>query len=310
MKMTRFHCPRCKFPLMSSDTAQGWRCTNPSCDMSSIAFPVIDSVPVLIDFDNSVVVRERLLENKASSPVKRRMGWPQRLRKSLLRTKGPTRANAARFLSELKAADSYPVVLVIGGGEVGNGAEALYADPDVIILGTDIYKSDLTHFVSDGHQLPLADSSVHGVWIQAVLEHVLTPSDVVAEIYRVLVPGGLVYAETPFMQQVHEGPYDFTRFTPSGHRWLFRRFEEITSGITRGPGTVLLWSLRYFSTSLFKSGKIGLGVAGTFFWLKYLDSVMSSRHAYDGPSGSFFMGRKSSRTLTPKEIIAYYRGAQ
>jgi len=278
--------------------------------MSKTGFPVIDSVPILIDFENSVVPREGLLDNRASSPVKRRMGWKQRLKKSLLRTEGPTEANAVRFLSELKAANACPVVLVIGGGEIGNGAEALYADPDVTILGTDIYKSDLTHFVSDGHQLPLADSSVHGVWIQAVLEHVLTPSDVVAEIYRVLLPGGLVYAETPFMQQVHEGPYDFTRFTPSGHRWLFRRFEEVTSGTTRGPGTALLWSIRYFSASLFRSGKIGLGIAALFFWLKYLDRLMSDRHSYDGPSGSFFMGKKSSRTLTPKEIIAYYRGAQ
>jgi ubiquinone/menaquinone biosynthesis C-methylase UbiE len=32
------------------------------------------------------------------------------------------------------------------------------------------------------------------VWIQAVLEHVLDPPIVVAEIYRVLRPGGLVYA--------------------------------------------------------------------------------------------------------------------
>ncbi|CAH2407660.1 hypothetical protein MES5069_620012 [Mesorhizobium escarrei] len=32
------------------------------------------------------------------------------------------------------------------------------------------------------------------------------------------------------MQQVHEGAYDFTRFTELGHRWLFRRFETISRG--------------------------------------------------------------------------------
>src|SRR5207237_664581 len=31
----------------------------------------------------------------------------------------------------------------------------------------------------------------------------------------------LVLGDTPFMQQVHEGAYDFTRFALSGHRWLF-----------------------------------------------------------------------------------------
>jgi ubiquinone/menaquinone biosynthesis C-methylase UbiE len=69
--------------------------------------------------------------------------------------------------------------------------------------------------VADGHQLPIADGSVDGVWIQAVLEHVLDPSIVVQEIHRVLTPGGVVYAETPFMQPVHEGAYDFTRFSLS-----------------------------------------------------------------------------------------------
>jgi SAM-dependent methyltransferase len=234
----------------------------------------------------------------------------QRLRKSLLRSKGPTERNALRFLRELKTAYEHPLILVIGGGEIGNGAQALYADPNVTVVGTDIYKSELTQFVSDGHQLPLADASVHGVWIQAVLEHVLTPSDVVAEIHRVLVPYGLVYAETPFMQQVHEGAYDFTRFTPSGHRWLFRWFEEIESGITRGPGSVLIWSLRYFFAGLLNSGRLGLVAAMSFFWLKYFDRLMRRPHAYDGPTGSFFLGRRSSRPVRPIEMVSYYRGAQ
>ena len=52
------------------------------------------------------------------------------------------------------------------------------------------------------------------------------------EIYRVLKSDGIVYIETPFMQQVHGGKYDFTRFTYLGHRRLFARFQEIESGIS------------------------------------------------------------------------------
>ena len=51
----------------------------------------------------------------------------------------------------------------------------------------------------------LADASVDGVIVQAVLEHVLDPRTVAAEVERVLRPRGMVYAETPLMQQVHEG---------------------------------------------------------------------------------------------------------
>ena len=95
------------------------------------------------------------------------------------------------------------------------------SDQAIRLIGFDIYCSTLTQFVADGHQIPLRDGSVDGVLVQAGLEHVLDPWRVVAEIHRVLKDDGLVYAETPFMQQVHEGPYDFTRFTESGHRYLF-----------------------------------------------------------------------------------------
>ena len=94
----------------------------------------------------------------------------------------------------------------------------------------DIYDTPRVQVVADAHQIPIRDEHFDGVVIQAVLEHVLEPQRVADEIWRVLKPGGLVYAETPFMQQVHEGAYDFTRFTESGHRYLFRRFDLIELG--------------------------------------------------------------------------------
>ena len=69
-----------------------------------------------------------------------------------------------------------------------------------------------------------------------MLEHVLDPAQVVAEIHRVLGKDGVVFANTPFMQQVHEGAYDFTRFTLSGHRWLFRNFDLLEAGTSAGVG--------------------------------------------------------------------------
>jgi hypothetical protein len=65
---------------------------------------------------------------------------------------------------------------------------------------------------------------------------------VVAEIFRVLKPNGIVYADT--------GTFDFTRFTRSGHRWLFRHFEEIDSGVSVNAGVALMWSIRYFVRSI------------------------------------------------------------
>ena len=54
-----------------------------------------------------------------------------------------------------------------------------------------------------------------------MLEHAVDPDRVAAGIHRVLKPQALVHAETPIMQQVREGAYDFTWFTVLGHRYLF-----------------------------------------------------------------------------------------
>ena len=172
-----------------------------------------------------------------------------------------------------------------------------------------IYASPLTHFVADAHRIPLADASVDAVWIQAVLEHVLDPWQVVAEIHRVLRDGGVVYAETPFLQQVHEGPYDFTRFTESGHRWLFRRFEAIDSGVVMGTASQLLWSVEHLFRGLFRSVRAGRIAALLLFWLRWFDSLIPAPYAVDAASAVFFLGRKTDEAIRPAEIVGYYQGA-
>ena len=93
-----------------------------------------------------------------------------------------------------------------------------------------------------------------------------------------LRPEGLVYAETPFMQQVHERAYDFSRFTQSGHRWLFRRFSEISAGPVGGAGVALAWSIRYFSRALGAGNKLSRVIVLPFFWIS-----ISMRSAAAGP---------------------------
>ena len=157
-------------------------------------------------------------------------------------------------------------------------------------MAFDVYSSPNVQFLADAHQIPLADSSVDAVVVQAVLEHVLDPRRVVSEIERVLRPDGLVYAETPFMQQVHAGAYDFVRYTSSGHRYLFRSFEELASGPVAGPGTQLLWSVEHLASGLFRSRAAGKVARGVCFWLRYLDSAVPDRFAIDSASAFCFLG--------------------
>jgi hypothetical protein len=142
--------------------------------------------------------------------------------------------------------------------------------------------------------------------VQAVLEHVLEPATVVAELHRVLRSEGLVYAETPFMQQVHERAYDFSRFTQSGHRWLFRQFSEISAGPVSGAGVALAWSIRYFARALGAGDKLSRLIVLPFFWLRFFDPLARGRAAADAASGFFFLGRRAEQSITPDAMPEYY----
>ena len=190
----------------------------------------------------------------------------------------------------------------------------ILANPAVDLVETDVQLAPRTQLVCDAHQLPFAGSSFDGVIAQAVLEHVLDPYRCVAEIHRVLKDGGVVYVETPFMQQVHEGRHDFTRFTHLGHRRLLREFDEISSGATGGPAMALAWSIRHLLISMAPSKRWSMafgGLARLFFWLKYVDKlVIDKPAALDAASGYFFLGRKSGRVLPDRDLLELYRGIQ
>jgi SAM-dependent methyltransferase len=182
------------------------------------------------------------------------------------------------------------------------------------LIETDVSFGARTQAIVDAHNIPFKDGSLDGVVAQAVLEHVLDPQRCVDEIHRVLKPDGLVYAETPFMQQVHAGPYDFTRFTHLGHRRLFRRFEELDSGAVCGPGMALAWTYQYFLMSFFTSGrmrKLATAFAHvTAFWLKWFDAYLIDKPGcLDAASGVYFLGRKSESVYPDSDLIASYRGA-
>jgi SAM-dependent methyltransferase len=261
---------------------------------------------VLVDFEHSILDARQIAASGAATLAPRVTGVARRFR-DLLTARPDTPAYVRQFRQAVPRGGT---VLVVGGGTVGALIQPLYDDPDVRVVGFDIYRSAATQFVADAHQIPVADASIDAVVIIAVLEHVLDPWQVAAEIHRVLKQGGALYAETPFLQHVHEGAYDFTRFTESGHRWLFRRFEHIASGTAGGPGTQLLWSIQHFIRSLTSSRTAARVVSVLFHWLRWFDAAIPEPQSIDGASASYFVGVKSDRSVAPSEMAAYYRGAQ
>jgi SAM-dependent methyltransferase len=217
--------------------------------------------------------------------------------------------NIERFRRSLSEIPS-PLLLMVGSATMGIGTEKLYDDPAIRQIGFDIYPSKLTQFIADAHDIPLADGCVDGVCVQAVLEHVVEPVRVVSEIERVLKPNGLIYAETPFMQQVHEGAYDFTRFTELGHRWLWRRFDAIGRGPLGGPGLSLYWSTRYFLRGLLHHRRLADLASIPFALFALADRFMERGDMIDGASGAFFLGRKRANAVRLDTIVSEYMGAQ
>lgn len=206
-------------------------------------------------------------------------------------------------------------VLVVGCGDGSAGYGALAEVEGARWLETDVSLAGRARIVCDASDLPFNDGQFDLVICIAVLEHVLEPQRCVDEIHRVLCEDGLVYATTPFMQQVHMGEYDFTRFTRSGHRWLFRSFSEVDSGLATGPASVVVWSIEYFLLSLTCSvgaRRIAKGVTRLLLgWVTVLDPLLARRNAaLDGGGGFYFIGRRApGPTLGARDIVAYYRGA-
>lgn len=302
-------CPRCG--AVVGPDGEGWRCSAPACPYATDLFPVVAGTPALVDFEHSVLSAEALRATAAASLVTR-PDRPGIVKRMLHPANKQAPRLAARMvdllLADASATGRRPRILVIGGGTVGDGLEALYADQRVDLLAFDVYASAHVQLVADAHRIPLADGVVDAVVIQAVLEHVLEPTVVVGEIRRVLRDGGVVYADTPFMQQVHEGAYDFTRFTESGHRYLFRDFEQLESGQVAGAGTSLRWSVNYFVRALTRSATLGRLAGLAFFWLSHLDRFLDPRHSLDGANSVFFLGRKGGPAMTPPQAVEHYQG--
>jgi SAM-dependent methyltransferase len=69
------------------------------------------------------------------------------------------------------------------------------------------------NIVASLESLPVAAESFDAVLCTEVIEHVARPDAVLAELQRVLAPGGRICLTVPFVWPLHEEPFDFYRYT-------------------------------------------------------------------------------------------------
>lgn len=129
--------------------------------------------------------------------------------------------------------------------------------------------------VADAECMPFPGALFQRVECDAVLEHVADPRRVMAEIERVLLPGGYAHLVTPFCHPFHEYPKDYRRFTLDGLKQLSGSLEPVAEGWRTGPtATLLLFFIEYVKL-LFPWKWWRVAVHGILGWLlfplRYLD---------------------------------------
>jgi SAM-dependent methyltransferase len=161
------------------------------------------------------------LPDPAASPPLDVPGWPG------AHKRGPGIANPVRLvLRPLSQAIARAVVRDVAPGgqhqavlDVGCGQKpylpyfAAVADEYV---GADLHPAPHVDVVCPSHALPFPDARFDVVLSTQALEHVPEPAATVAEMHRVLKPGGVLLVSVPLTAAYHPGPTDFWRWTQEG----------------------------------------------------------------------------------------------
>ena len=196
--------------------------------------------------EQTAAVRKcRVAESRFKDFFKR---WP-RLYEALFAMIGPsllTGVSSKRFVQQLPAGSR---VL-----SAGSGTRRLSAST----VNVDLFAFNGVNVVADLSDLPFHTNVFDAVTCEQVLEHVQHPLAVVAELYRVVKPGGLIHVASPFLFPWHASPSDYTRWTQEGLRSLFPNCTVQQEGIMAGPFSALNAFLPAFLATLFCFGSVRL----------------------------------------------------
>lgn len=112
--------------------------------------------------------------------------------------------------------------------------------------------------------LPFRDQAFDTVFATEVLEHVDNAEQAVAEIARVLRPGGIALVTVPFIYPVHEAPHDHRRFTQFGLVALMERNGLSVVNIQAKGGLLVLAGHWAMLTGLATAASLGARLGRPF----------------------------------------------
>ena len=118
----------------------------------------------------------------------------------------------------------------------------------------------------------------------------------------------MIISEAPFLQGIHENQYDFFRFSPSAHAFLFRKFKILSHGPLQGSFLSFIWILRGL-TSRFLKMKFAKFIFFPFFILIRKKANRNIKADWDYCNSSYVVAIKKNfkaRKNYHKSIIKLY----
>lgn len=97
-----------------------------------------------------------------------------------------------------------------------------YVSLDYPVTAVGLYGARPDVFGTAG-SLPFRDASFDTLLLLDVLEHLPDPQAALAEVARVLAPGGRLLLTVPFLYPIHDDPHDYQRYTRNGLRVALER---------------------------------------------------------------------------------------
>ncbi len=126
-------------------------------------------------------------------------------------------------------------------------------------LGVGDANVDYSHLDIKGdlRNIPLENDSVDLIICIQVLEHLPEPWIVLKEFYRILKPGGYIFASCPQGEPQHQIPYDFFRYTIFGLEAIFSSIGFKTEWIKpqKGNFTKMANDLRHSGNLVLQKNK-------------------------------------------------------